>query len=97
MLFCFNVGVSKDLQKLAQQLDVRIHTGKVIYRLLHTLKVRDRSLNMARGGDGGETRNFEKNFGAPLKNYMPFQGPPLCILYFLKTPPLVPLENIVLY
>ncbi|CAB3989698.1 Hypothetical predicted protein [Paramuricea clavata] len=38
MLFCFNVGVSKDLQKLAQQLDVRIHTGKVIYRLLHTLK-----------------------------------------------------------
>jgi hypothetical protein len=50
--------------------------------------VRDRSLNMARGGgDGGETRNFEKHFGAPLKNYMPFQGPPpLCILYFLKTP-----------
>ena len=39
MLFCFNVSVSKDLQKLAQQLDVRIHTGKVIYRLLHTLKV----------------------------------------------------------
>lgn len=38
MLFCFNVSVSKDLQKLAQQLDVRIHTGKVIYRLLHTLK-----------------------------------------------------------
>jgi hypothetical protein len=29
---------------------------------------------------------------------MPFQGPPpLCILYFLMTPPLVPLENIVLY
>ena len=38
MLFCFNVSVSKDLQKLAQQLDVRIHTGRVIYRLLHTLK-----------------------------------------------------------
>ena len=38
MLFCFNVSVSKDLQKLAQQLDVRIHTGRVIYRLLHMLK-----------------------------------------------------------
>ena len=40
------------------------------------LVLRDRSLNMARGGDGEETRNFEKNVGAPLKNYMPFQGPP---------------------
>ena len=39
MLFCFNVSVSKDLQKLAMQLDVRVHTGKVIYRLLHMLKV----------------------------------------------------------
>ncbi|XP_028409654.1 translation initiation factor IF-2, mitochondrial-like isoform X2 [Dendronephthya gigantea] len=38
ILFAFNVAVSKDLQKLAQQLDVRIHTGRVIYRLLDTLK-----------------------------------------------------------
>ena len=38
-VFCFNVGVPKDMQKLAKQLDVKIHSGKVIYRLLHTLKV----------------------------------------------------------
>ena len=63
--------------------------------------LRDRSLNMARGGgggDGGETRNFEKNFGAPLKNYMPFQGPLMHFILFKDPPPsLVPLENIVLY
>jgi hypothetical protein len=49
---------------------------------------------MARGGGGGggggggmeEKLEIFKKFGAPLKNYMPFQGPPLCILYFLKTP-----------
>jgi hypothetical protein len=51
------------------------------------LNLRDRSLNMARGGDGGETRNFEKNFGAPLKNYMPFQGPPLMHFILFKDPP----------
>jgi hypothetical protein len=34
------------------------------------------------GGDGGETRNFEKNVGPPLKNYMPFQGPPYALYTF---------------
>jgi hypothetical protein len=48
---------------------------------------RDRSLNMARGGDGGETRHFEKKFGPPLQKLYVFSRPPLCILYILKTPP----------
>ena len=39
------------------------------------------------GREGGETRNFEKNFGAPLKNYMPFHAPPLMHFIFFKDPP----------
>jgi hypothetical protein len=56
-------------------------------------------IKYGKGGDGGETRNFEKKFAPPLKNYMPFQGPPLMHFIIFKDtpPPLVPLENIVLY
>ncbi|XP_046849305.1 translation initiation factor IF-2, mitochondrial-like [Xenia sp. Carnegie-2017] len=38
MLFCFNVSISKDLQKLAQKLEVKVYTGQVIYHLLQSLK-----------------------------------------------------------
>jgi hypothetical protein len=50
------------------------------------------------GGDGGETRNFEKNFGAPPQKLYAFSRPPLMhLILFKDPPPLVPLENIILY
>jgi hypothetical protein len=61
--------------------------------------LRDRSLNMARGGMEEKLEILKKILGPPSKIICLFKAP-LCILYFLKIPPpppLVPLENIVLY
>ncbi len=46
--------------------------------------IRDRSLNTERGGggDGGETKSFNKIFRTPLYSYEIFMGPPSLILYF---------------
>jgi hypothetical protein len=53
---------------------------------------------MARGGDGGETRNFEKILGPPSKIICLFKAPLMHFILFKDPPPpLVPLENIVLY